>query len=134
MAVRAIEIKLHAIIVAKKVSTLATQGVGAKFGAADDEATNAAAGESTFGVFEKSGVPGDIVGVLTPFVAITKVKVAAGGTATRGSWAEASTAGFTNRALGGGTVARNIAGMFLQSGVAGDEVSLGVFSFVGVSA
>lgn len=113
----------------------ATEGQGAKFSTTDKTVTNAAAGEASFGVFMHSAAATERVRICTPFVAIVPVRVGTGGTATRGKPAVVGTAGYTDApTLGGGTTARNVAGVFLQSGVANDFVSMGLTSSTSVSA
>ena len=104
-----------------------TQGCGVKFSTTDETVTTAAAGEDTIGVAMTSGAAGERVRVCTPWVAVVPVKVAPGGTAPRGKRAVVASGGFTDApTLGGGTTARNCAGVFIQSGVAGDDVAMGV--------
>jgi hypothetical protein len=61
------------------------------------------------------------------------VKVGTGG-ATAEAYAIATADGFTDKALGGGSVAQHIAGRFTQSGVVGDLVGLRPSPFVGGAA
>ncbi len=135
MATRASVFKQYATEVEFIVATAgaASRGQGVKFGTTDGTVQNSIAGDPVIGIAMEDKVAGQPVRVCLPFVAIVAVKVGAGGTATRGSVAAAGNAGFTNLTLGGGSTAKAAAGIFLQSGVAGDEVSLGLLPFVGVA-
>lgn len=110
----------------------ATAGQGAKFGVDDGTVLNSVVGDTCFGVFMKTAAAGEKTRVCVGFVAIVSVKVGTGGVATRGLISTVGTNGFTNAVLGGGTVGKNVAGMFLQSGVPGDDVSMGILPYTGV--
>jgi hypothetical protein len=111
-----------------------TKGFGVKYSGANNQVENCAAGDGAIGIALESGVAGDSVRVaLLSGATVIPIKVGTGG-ATLGSYAITVADGFTNRALGGGTTAREIAGVFLDTGVAGDEIGLMVCKFVGVSA
>ena len=135
MATRADQNILYAITRSFKVVTAnAVRGRQCKFGAADDEATVCGAGEQGMGIFLGDAVIGAWVDVaIFTSGAIIPVVVGTGG-ATRGSYAVAVANGLTNQVLGGGTVVRHIAGVFTQTGVAGDVVGLQIGAFAGVSA
>lgn len=130
MATRADNILDKAVIRTFKVVTAnAVKGRQCKFGAADDEATVCGAGEQGMGVFLGDAVIGDYVSVaIFTSGAIVPVVVGTGG-ATRGSYAVAVANGLTNQAIATGTNARHIAGVFTQTGVAGDLVGLQVGPF-----
>lgn len=134
MATRADNILDKAVIRSFKVVTAnAVRGRQCKFGAADDEATVCGAGEQGMGVFLTDAAIGESVSVATfTSGAVVPVVVGTGG-ATRGAYAVAVANGLTNQVLGGGTVVRHIAGVFTQTGVAGDIVGLQIGAFAGVS-
>lgn len=120
----------------KVVTAPAVRGTLGKYGAADDEVTVCAAGEQGFCVFlEDAAIGAYTTVVMLAGACIVPVKVAAAGAATRGSYAIASTGGaFNNQTIGGGSVARHIAGVFLESGVAGDFVGMMPLAIPAVSA
>lgn len=111
----------------------ATKGYGLKFASADNEVQNCGAGERAIMTALESATAGNRVQVLLHAYAIVPVKVGTGG-ATRGLPAIMAADGYIDRALGGGTTSREIAGFFLQTGVVGDEVGLAVAPFSGVSS
>ena len=114
-----------------------TAGCGVAFAAADGEVQTSSAAGACFGIALETKAAGELVDVLLLGFAIAKVKVAVGGTATRGVYAQTLTApgAFANKVLGGGSVVQPIQGIFLESGVAGDLVSLLITgAFNGVSA
>lgn len=113
----------------------ATIGQGLIFAAADDQVQSAGASGLAFCIALETKAAGEKVRVLMLGPAILPVKVGAAGTATRGTPAECVAGGaYTNRTIGGGSVARPVSGIFLQSGVANDEVELMLMPFVGGSA
>lgn len=114
-----------------------TAGCAVAFAAADDQIQTSSAAGAAFGIALETKAAGEQCDVLLLGFAIAKVKVAVGGTATRGVYAQTLTAtgAFTNKVLGGGTVVQPIQGIFLESGVAGDLVALLITgAFNGVSA
>lgn len=113
----------------------AVEGRAMSFAAADEECQLTAAGGAPFGMFLETKAAGEKVQVLIGRGdAITKVKVGTGG-ATRGQYGVVVADGMTNApTLGGGTVLRNIAGVFTQSGVAGDVVGFIFNPFAAASA
>ena len=136
MAVRPLKnIPAGAIIMTMTVAAgqTVTEGYGVKFASADNEVQNAGAGERALMTALESGTAGNRVQVLVHAVAIVPVKVGTGG-ATRGLPATMAADGFIDRALGGGTTAREISGFFMQTGVVGDKVGLAVAPFVSVSS
>ena len=123
MATRPLEDLKSACIKSYTVGTACTAGYPVKL-SADDTITNCGAGESGFAVAletKTTGLRAQVV--LLAGACIIKVKVGTGD-ATRNTWAKAAANGFTDAALGGGTTSVEVLGMFLQSGVAGDEVGL----------
>lgn len=112
----------------------ATEGRAMSFAAADEEVQLTAAGAAvTCGIALETKAAGERVQVLVG-EGIIKVKVGTGG-ATRGLYAVVVADGLTNTAtIGGGTVVKNLAGRFLQTGVAGDVVGLLFHPFASVSA
>jgi len=136
MATRAHNQQDNALIRTYTVATAAAvKGTPCKFGASDDTMTSAAAGEQAHGIYLDDGAIGAVVRVaMLAGASIIPVKVGTAGTATRGGYAEVGTAGFTNRTIGGGSVARHISGIFTQSGVAGDFVGLIPLALPAVSA
>lgn len=101
-----------------------TEGLSVKFASADDECQNCGAGEDGFGVALGSGAAGEKVSILLDGIAVVKVKVGTGGTATRGSYAITNATGHTNQAIADGTTVRYLRGKFMQSGTAGDLVGM----------
>lgn len=103
-----------------------TKGDRVKFGS-DDELLAAVTGPDadSFGfVWEQNGTE---VTVLADGIAIVEVKIVSGGAATRGKYAVMSaTANQYDDAAApsGGTTAQVVAGRFMQTGVAGDTVSM----------
>lgn len=119
-----------------KSGTTTARGVGVKWDTG--QADNAGAGDNAFGIALEAVVGDGLltckVALLTSGSCIIPVKVGTSGTATQGSYAEAGTAGFTNRTLGGGTTVRYIAGKWHESGVDGDLCGLEIGAFAGVSS
>ncbi len=62
------------------------------------------------------------------------IAVKASGTCTAGEYATAGTDGFENLTVGGGTVVKHIAGVFLESGVDNDFVEMIPCRMAGVTA
>jgi hypothetical protein len=123
MATRPLEDLKLACIKSYTVGTACTAGYAVKL-SADGTITNCGAGDSGMGVAletKATGLRAQIV--LLAGACIIKVKVGTGD-ATRNTWAKMAADGFTDAALGGGTTTVEVLGMFLQSGVAGDEVGL----------
>ncbi len=103
-----------------------TKGRAVQFAAADDEVQIAdAANDKHIGIAMSSGVAGERVQVELLFAKIVPVIVGTGG-ATRGEWGRLATDGYTDQTLGGVQTVKYCGGVFLQSGVAGDWVGLGV--------
>lgn len=103
-----------------------TKGDRVKFGA-DDELLAAVTGADplSFGYVHQQN--GKTVDVIMDGIAIIKVKVVAGGTATRGKIAVMSaTANQYQDATtaGGGTTVQHVAGRFMNAGTDGDEVGM----------
>ncbi len=113
------------------IGTLATKGFAAKLSAAGT-VTNCGAGDDGIGIFQESGVTGGKANV-TLYGPVHKVTVGTGG-ATRGAYAKMAADGFTDLSLGGGTTSRAAFGIFLETGVAVDEVALMMCKFSGVSS
>jgi hypothetical protein len=114
----------NALIRTFTVGTAVTKGKLVKF-AGDDTVTDASAGELGMGIaMETSSTAGARVQVaLLSGASIVKVLVGTGG-ATRGKFATAVANGLTDITPGGGTVAKYIAGLFLQTGAAGEYVGM----------
>lgn len=112
----------NALVRTFTVGTAVTKGMLVKF-AGDDIVTNASAGELGMGIaLETSTTAGARVQVaLLAGASILSVLVGTGG-ATRGKFATAVADGLTDITPGGGTVAKYIAGLFLQSAAAGKYV------------
>ena len=123
MATRAHQQMTNALVRAYQVGTAVTKGKLVKFGADDDHVTDASAAEQGMGIAleTSSTVDARVQIALLAGASIVPVLVGTGG-ATRGSYASAVANGFSNQTTGGGTVAKHIAGIFLQTGVAGDFV------------
>ncbi|NOU33329.1 MAG: hypothetical protein HOO96_35985 [Polyangiaceae bacterium] len=118
----------------KVVTAAAVRGRLCKLGANDNEITICAAGEQGIGIFISDAPVGAWTTVaMLSGGGVVPVVVGTGG-ATRNSYAVAVANGLTNQVLGGGTVVRHIAGVFTQTGVAGDMVGLQIEAFGGVSA
>ncbi len=130
------------IDVSKALIKTGTVGVACTYGypvklTADGVITNCSAGESADGIAAETQVTAGKQAqyYLLAGACIIPVKVSASGSATHGSYAIAASDGVTNApALGGGTVAKNILGKFVQDGLASDVVGLLPGPFVGVSA
>lgn len=135
MPVRSTQDLKHATIKTATVGAAVTNGYGVKH-SSEGVITNVSAGEQPAGIALETGVTGRPAQfALLSGPCIIPVKVSATGAATRDGWAIATADGFTDAvALGGGTVAKNIAGKFYDSGVAGDIVGLVPAPFTGVSA
>jgi hypothetical protein len=125
MALRAHQQLTNVLVRTYKVGTAVTKGKLVKFVTDDDHVTDAAAGEQGIAVAleTKSTADADVQVAMLAGAGIIPVLVGTGG-ATRGSYASAVADGLSNQAVGGGTVAKHIAGIFTQSGVAGDVVGL----------
>lgn len=125
MGTRAHRQLTNALVRTYKVGTAVTKGKLVKLVTDDDHVTDASAGEQGIGIAleTKTTADTDVQIAMLAGAAIIPVLVGTGG-ATRGSYASAVADGFTNQAVGGGTVAKHIAGVFTQSGVAGDFVGL----------
>jgi len=126
MATRTHRFLQNACIRTFKVETSGdvTLGRPVKFGNADDEVENASTNEKSIGTaYLSETTDGARVQVVMHGHSIVPVLVGTGG-ATRGEYAIATTDGYTNQTLGGGTTVKYIAGQFLQSGVAGDYVGM----------
>ncbi|MEJ7728208.1 MAG: hypothetical protein WKG00_03250 [Polyangiaceae bacterium] len=125
MASRAnIDLK-YTLIKTYVVGAAANAGRVAKLGAVDTEATNAGANEMGIGVFLEDAAPGARVQVaMLAGSSQIKVKVGTGGV-TRNAFINCVANGVANvGTLGGGTVLKNVIGLALQSGVAGDDVAM----------
>lgn len=118
-----------------KAASSVTKGYGVKFDATDPTTClNCSAGERAQAIALETGAAGARVQLyLINGGGIVPVKVGTGG-ATAGAAAITVSDGLTDRALGGGTVSREIAGFFVQTGIAGDEVGLLPAPFSGVSS
>lgn len=128
MAARAHRVLTGALIRTFKVpnTKTATKGMRVKFSGADDQVENCGAAENGFGialttVVGSTSLP--TVEVVLEGTVEAEVLVGTGG-ATRGENAVMAADGFTNKTLGGGTTVAHAAGKFMQTGVAGDYVSL----------
>lgn len=134
MALRAMRHLQNATIVSFKVATGQTVNKGRLVKVGSGGIQHAGAGEAGIGVATGDGAAGEPVSVALFVTTVVPVTVGTGG-ATAGKFAVNVADGFTDTAtLGGGTVAKNIVGLFLESGVKGDEVGLGLLTFTGVSA
>ncbi len=126
MAARSHRNHEHLLVITRTVvaAGAATKGRMAKFGATEQQVTNAGANEKGFGIFLESAVAGaDVQIALLQGAGIIEVLVGTGG-ATEGEFAVGAADGLTNQTLGGGNTVKYIAGTFLQTGVAGDYVGL----------
>ena len=125
MATRAHKQMANALVRSFKVGTGVTKGKLVKFGADDDHVTDCAAGEQGIGIaLETSGVAeADCQIALLAGASIVPVLVGTGG-AARGGYAVVVANGLATQAIATGTNARHIAGIFMQTGVAGDFVGL----------
>lgn len=113
----------------------ATAGLAVKATANDGECTVCGAGDRQIGIaMQTSAVAGAVVDVaLLQGGGIIPVTVGTGG-ATYGKYAACAADGLTDQLLGGGTTVRYIAGIFMQTGVVGDQVGLLPGAFAGCSA
>jgi hypothetical protein len=125
MATRAHQQMDNALIRAYQVGTAVTRGKLVKLVTDDDHVTDASAAEQGIGIALETSTTADarVQVAMLAGAAIVPVLVGTGG-ATRGAYAAAVANGFTNQSTGGGTVAKHIAGVFTQTGVAGDYVGL----------
>lgn len=137
MATRAIEDLKLALIKTAIVGTACTRGKGVKItGDEPMTMTDCSAGESPDAVALEtqatSGKPCQVV--MLSGACIIKVLVGTGN-ATRGKYAKVVGDGFADAGtLGGGTTAQEVAGKFVQSGVAGDYVGMQPAPFTSVKA
>lgn len=132
MAVRALNIVHNAIIRTYIVKSGTTTAVGkrVKFDTSDGSIDNAGANEDLAIGTALEVVVGDgvkLVQVALDFHAIVPMLVGTGG-ATRGTYAVMVADGVANAAASGVTNARPICGKFLQTGVAGDIVGVGLMN------
>lgn len=134
MPVRAQKMLGNAVVLTAKVkaSQAATEGKGVLLNS-DGTVQDVGANGLCVGVFLETQVAGKYASFVIPS-ALVPVKVGTGG-GTVGKTAVAAADGFTDSAtLGGGTTARNVIGVFWEGGVAGDDGSVILLPFVGVSA
>lgn len=110
-----------------------TEGRPVSFASSDQEVQTTAAAAKCMGIALETKAAGERVQVLIGEGGV-KVKVGTGG-ATRGEQAVVVADGVTNSGtLGGGSVIKNLVGMFLETGVVGDVVGLVFRPTVAVSA
>ncbi len=136
MATRANEDLKYALVKTYEVAggQSVTVGLLVKL-ASDTTVQNAGANERGVGVALETGAAGARVQIaMLAGSAQLRVKVGTGG-ATRGGYLNHATDGFKDvGTLGGGTVLKEVIGMALQSGVAGDFIAVLPTPFSGVSA
>ena len=125
MATRASQILESAILRPFKVpaTKATTAGFRVKFSGADDAVENCGAGEDGIAIALETKAAGEVAECVLEGFAVVKVKVGTGG-ATRGAFAKTVADGWTDQAIADGANVRNIAGKFMQTGVAGDMVGL----------
>jgi hypothetical protein len=110
-----------------------TKGYPVALGTLASEIVNGGANGKGVGIaLSSSSTAGEAVDVAM-FGPIVPVKVGTGG-ATHGEHAIQTADGFTNQTLGGGTTVKYIAGVFMETGVAGDFVGLMVGRFASGAA
>ena len=113
----------------------AIEGRPVSLNTSDQEVTLTAAAAACIGIALETKAAGERVQVLvSEGDTIVKVKVGTGG-ATRGLYGVVVSDGLTNSGtLGGGTVLKNVIGIFMETGVAGDVVGFKFKQFASVSA
>lgn len=125
MAVRALKLLskclFHKFYVASGQAVTAGQRV--KFASSDTEVQNCGANEAGIGTAVDTAVAGAPVEIMLDGHAVVPITVGTGG-ATRGLYAKSTANGYADQAIADGTTPRFIAGMFMQSGVAGDVIGM----------
>lgn len=120
MAARPFENLSQAIIKEYTVGTTATKGKAAKIVTADDTATNVTAtSDIMIGVWLDTAAAAAKARVALKFTAVVQMLVGTGG-ATRGAQVQYVADGITDWAAG------KVIGIALQTGVAGDYISVGL--------
>lgn len=130
-ATRARETFSHENILTFTVGTACTKGYAVKLSGAN-QITNCGAGDDGIGVAMETVASAGKANILL-HGPVKKVTVGTGN-ATRGTYAKMAADGFTDLSLGGGTTSRACHGIFLETGVAGDEVAMMMVKFSGVSS
>lgn len=123
--------KAHTLPITVATSKTATLGKGVILTAAGATCEDASTNGNVSGVFVETGVAGDVVTYAVS--GVVKALVGTGG-ATDGSYGIATTDGFTDQTIGGGTTVKYLAGKFLKDGAAGDLVDFLVAPFAAGAA
>ena len=117
------DVRIETMTIASAQTT--TVGLGVIRSGADDTVATAGANGNCLGVALETGVAAAKVQIAMfgGSAGVIPVKVGTGG-ATQGAYAIATSDGFTDQTLGGGTTVKYVVGKFAQTGVVGDIVGL----------